>query len=110
VLEKRVQLECELVGDEDPWLPADQHNLQHAKSGRESNFDKVKPVRGGHIEIRIDMVRIVKSPQEARSMIGAMPVVKRYIEQKKADNPQCDLGQRQERHQASSRMRVKKEQ
>src|ERR1700693_2746395 len=63
----------------------------------------MKSARSGYIEIRIDMVRIVKSPQEARDVVGAMPVIKRYGQQQEADDPSCVLGHGDHRQQAELR-------
>src|SRR5882762_9514517 len=63
----------------------------------------MKSERSGYIEIRIDMVRIVKSPQEARDVVGAMPVVERYVQQQEPDDPSCALGQGDDRQQADFR-------
>src|SRR5438067_1128877 len=44
----------------------------------------MKPQRCGNIQIRINVMHVVKAPKKRDSMISEMPVVKRQIHQQKA--------------------------
>src|ERR1700730_282921 len=85
VMEKRVCLEDQFVNGKGPAGESDDTHLHHAKNGRHRHFAKVKPETGGGIEIRIDVVDVVKAPEKRDTMIDDMPVVKSEVHQKEAE-------------------------
>jgi hypothetical protein len=95
-MEQGGQLEHELVCNVHPGRRPDQHHLRHAKRRGVADLDRVKTKRGGDVQVRIDMVHVMKSPQQRNAVIRPVPPVKRPVKQQEGDT-ELDR-QRQIRH------------
>src|SRR6266850_7970809 len=84
VMEKRVRLKNQLVNGEGPAGESNDAHLHDAKNGRHRHFAKVKPETGGGVEIRIDVVDVVKAPEKRDPVIDDMPVIKSEVHEKEA--------------------------
>src|SRR5207249_11151439 len=62
VMEKRAQLESDLVHDVDRERRPDENQLNGSEGGRKADLHEMKAKRRAHVEIRIDMVDVMKSP------------------------------------------------
>jgi hypothetical protein len=82
VMEEGPELKGDLIDNQRREGGADQQNLGCAESSRESNLDKMKTERRADVEIRIDMVHIVISPQEGNPVVRYMPVIEAQIQER----------------------------
>src|SRR5467141_1071056 len=82
VMEKRVRLEDQFVNGKGPAGETDDTYLHDAKNSRHRYFAKVKPETGGNIEVGIDVVDVVKTPEKRHPVINDMPVVKSEVHEK----------------------------
>ena len=83
VMEERAELKRDLVDHVSRQRRPDQEHLSDAKSSREADLDEVKAECGGHVQIRIDVVDIVKSPEKRNLVISSVPKIKTQIQQQK---------------------------
>src|SRR5712692_8716376 len=85
VMEERIRLEDQFVNGICPAGEPDEAHLHDAKSDGHRHFAKVKPEAGGNIEVGVDMVDVVKAPEERETVIDDMPVVKGKVHEEKAE-------------------------
>src|SRR5207249_3524496 len=86
VMEERVCVEGYFVNAERPAGEPNEADLCDAKSGRHRDFTKMKPKAGGNIEVRVDVVDVVKTPEKRHTVIGDVPIVKSKVHEEKAEN------------------------
>ena len=86
VMKKRVGLKHDLVGGECSRGDSDCSNLDDAKGGRHCNLAKVKPKTRRNIQIRVNVVNVVESPEKGNAVVRDVPPVKRQVHPKKADD------------------------
>ena len=103
VMEQRAELERDLIDEIGKDRRSDDDHLYGAKARRKCHLHEVKPERRGNIEVGIDMVDIVKSPQERNAVIGHMPVVEAEIQQKKCGDQLERTAEAREAHQPELR-------
>src|SRR5260370_27352254 len=102
VMKKRIRLEDQFVSPERPARETDQAHLHDAKSDRHRYLAKVKPKPSGNIKIGIDVMNVVKSPEEWDSMICDVPIVKAEVHEQKAECERKQRRQRQEKNQTKN--------
>lgn len=85
VLKQRVRLKDQFVDREGQRRNTDQGDLNNPKTGRHRDLPKMKAECRGNIEIGIDVMHVVKTPQKRDFMIGAVPVVEHEIHEHKTD-------------------------
>ena len=85
MVEERVRLENHFVNRKGPTGETDQAHLDDAKSGRHCHFAEVKPEAGGNVEIGIDVMDVVKTPEEGDTVIGDVPIIKSEVHQEKTE-------------------------
>src|SRR6267378_5256095 len=85
VMKNDFRLKRELIGRECPGRNANETHLDNGEAARERDLAEMKSERGGNVEIGIDMMNVVETPEKRQSMIGEMPVVKCKIHQQKTD-------------------------
>src|ERR1700732_738336 len=103
-MKKRVRLEDQFVSRERPAREADQDHLHDAKSDRHRYLAKVKPKPSGNIKIGIDVMNVVKPPEEWDSMICDVPIVKAEVHKQKAE---CERKQRRQRQEINHATRFR---
>src|SRR5258708_13594545 len=84
VMKKRVRLEDQFVSRKHPARETDQAHLHGAKGDRHRYLAKVKAKPSGNIEIGIDVMNVVKPPEQWDSMICDVPIVKAEVHKQKA--------------------------
>src|SRR6266436_738896 len=102
VMKKRVRLEDQFVSRERPTRETDEAHLHDAKSDRHRYLAKVKPKPSGNIKIGIDVMNVVKPPEEWDLMICDVPIVKAEVHKQKAKRERKQRWQRQEINHAKS--------
>ena len=85
VLSERIKLKDRLVDHEHPGSATDERHLHRPKSGGQTDLDKVKTHRRADVEIMVDVMSIVESPEKGPGVIRSMPVVKREIHQQESE-------------------------
>ena len=81
VLKKRIELKDRLVDNEHPGSTTDERHLQCPKCGGQTDLDKVETHCSADVEIIVDIMSVVESPEKGPGVICSMPVVKREIHQ-----------------------------
>ena len=102
VLKERVRLKHELVDGNGQRRCADQQDLHDAKSRRQRNLAEMKAECTRHIEIRIDVMHHVKTPEERQSMIGQVPAIETQVQQQYPGD-ECNHGRQRNPIAASRR-------
>src|SRR5262249_11290372 len=96
VVKERVGLKDQFVGRERRKRDADEAHLDDAEHRRKEHFAKVKAEAGGNVEIRINVMNVVESPQPRDLVVREMPVVKVQIEEQESGNQLRPRGERHE--------------
>src|SRR5437879_2986444 len=86
VVKQCVRLKDEFVNGERHKSNPAQTDLDHSEQGGEQHFTEVKPKTRGNVQVRINVVHIVKPPQEGNVVVQQVPVVKARIEQQKTNH------------------------
>src|SRR5882672_9243759 len=86
MMKKRVRLKDDLVNGEHPCGQTDDADLDDAECCRERHLANVKPKRRRHVEIRIDVMDVMKSPEKRDAVIRHVPPVERQIHQEKCEH------------------------
>jgi len=81
VVKERVDQEDKLINQERGKRRADQADLNDPKYRRKGDFPEVKAKAGGDVEIGVDVMDIVKAPQERNAVIRHVPVIEAQVEQ-----------------------------
>src|ERR1043166_9754079 len=95
-MKERVRLEDQFVNSKGPTGETDQAHLDDAKCSRHCHFAEMKSEAGGNIEIGIDVMHVVKTPEKWDAMIGDVPIIEGEVHQEKAER---ELERRRQRHQ-----------
>ena len=95
MVEKRVGLEDELVGQVGGDGRADQQHLRRPERGREEDLAEVEAEGRAHVEVGIDMVHVVEAPERGPSVVQPVPVVEAEVEEQESSGESRRPGQRQ---------------
>jgi len=82
-MKEHFQLKGDLIDRIGPCRNANKTNLDNGKDARERDLAKVKSESSRDIQLRINMVNIVKTPKKRNSMVGNVPIVKGEIHEQK---------------------------
>src|SRR5438445_735199 len=85
VMKERVCLEDQFVNGKRPAGEPDEAHLHDPKQGRHRHLAKVKPETSGNIEIWINVMNVMKTPEKRDAMISNVPIVESQIHQKETD-------------------------
>src|SRR5262249_48606726 len=96
VVKKRIGLENYFVERESRQRGANQEHLGDAEERREQDLAKMEAKPGRDIELRIDVVDVMKTPEKGNSMIKQVPIIEAQIEQQKGHEELHPRGERQE--------------
>src|SRR6266705_2576010 len=78
--------EGELIYREGQWRDTEQYNLNDSKTGRQRDFAEVKAECSGNVEVRVDVVDVMKAPKNGDLVIGLVPIIKRQVQEYEADD------------------------
>ena len=56
--------------------------MKETENGRERDLAEMEPEGGGNIQVRVDVVDIVKAPEKWQSVVSQVPVIERKIQAK----------------------------
>ena len=85
MLKQRIQLEDDFIQRKSERRDAGQPDLNDTENCRERHFAEMEAKRRGNVEIRIDVMNVMKAPQEADLVIRHVPVIKRKVHQYESD-------------------------
>src|SRR2546421_12889521 len=85
-MKQRVHLKRSLVHCKREERHTNDADLHDAKQGGKQHLTKVKAKAGGDVEIGIDVMNVVETPEHRNFVVQHMPVVKTQIQQQKAKN------------------------
>jgi hypothetical protein len=77
VVKKHLNLKNELIDGECPRRRADETHLEKTENDRERDLTEVEAEGGGNVQVRVDMMDIVKTPEKWHTVVSQMPVVER---------------------------------
>src|SRR5215204_3214787 len=81
MVKQGVCLKNQFVYRETPNRDSQDHHLEQPKTGRKSHFTKVKAKSGRDIEISINVMDVMKPPEQWDFMIGPVPIVETQVHQ-----------------------------
>ncbi|HSZ76428.1 MAG TPA: hypothetical protein VK775_03465 [Chthoniobacterales bacterium] len=61
----------------------DETHLEKTENDRECDLTEMKAEGGGNIQVRVDMMDIVKTPEKWHPVVSQVPVVERQVHQQK---------------------------
>ena len=96
MVKEHLGLKNELVNGKRPCRRADETHLKETETGRERDLTEMEAEGGGNVQVRVNVVDIVKAPEKWHSMISQVPVVEREIHQQKAKHEDNRRRQRNE--------------
>src|SRR6266513_2320939 len=73
MMKKRCSLECNKEDDQHYRRDAKERDRKGKKSNRKNHFAEMKSRRGCHIEVKIGVVHVMKSPEELHHVHRVMP-------------------------------------
>src|SRR5215510_3927096 len=73
-----------LIRGFDATGPTKRQHLSDSEACREKDFTEVKAECRRYVQITVNMMDVVKTPEERDFVIGAMPIVKAEIHEEKA--------------------------
>ena len=76
MMEHRVRLENHFINRIRPPRDSQQKNLYDAKASRHRYFAKMKAKGRRDVQVAIDVMDIMKTPQQRHFMIRQMPIIK----------------------------------
>ena len=83
VVKEHLNLKNELIDGECPRRRADETHLEKTENDRERDLTEVETEGGGNIQIRVDMMDIVKTPEKWHPVVSQVPVIERQVHQQK---------------------------
>ena len=84
MVEHGAQLENDFIDHIGKEGDAEDCHLEDPKDGGVEDFPPVEAEGGGDIHIRIDVVHVVKAPEQGIFMIDFMPVIKGPVQEEEA--------------------------
>src|SRR5436309_3264613 len=66
-------LECNEEHDEHQRCNAEEQHCKRKKSGGKNHFAKVKSSGGAHVEIKVGVMHVMKTPEDRHHVIRPMP-------------------------------------
>jgi hypothetical protein len=84
MVEEHLRLKKQLIKRKRPCRRADEDYLQKTKRNGEQDLSKMEAEGCGHVQVWVDVMNIVKAPENRDSMVSEMPVVEREVHQQKA--------------------------
>src|SRR5579864_6002724 len=75
VMKKHFGLKRQLINGKGPTGNADHAHREKCEGARKRDLAKMKSECGCDVQIGIDVMNVVKSPEKREAMIGEMPVV-----------------------------------
>jgi hypothetical protein len=100
VMKGGVRLQRQFVNREGPHRRADDDDLGNAKDRGECDLPEVKSERRRYVELRIDVMHVVESPQQWHAVIGDVPPVEGEVEQQEREEGLSGGRDRQDMDQA----------
>src|SRR5882672_4688916 len=85
VMKEGIRLKHKFVDCECGERDADEAHLGHAKERGQEYFAEVETESGRDIESGVDMVNVMKTPKEWKSMVNLMPIIETQIEKDERD-------------------------
>ena len=83
VVKEHLNLKNELIDGECPCRRADETHLEKTENYRERDLTEMETEGSGNIQVRIDMMDIVKTPEKWHPVVSQVPVVERQVHQQK---------------------------
>ena len=83
VVKEHLNLKNELIDGECPRRRADEAHLEKTENDRERDLTEMEAEGGGNIQVRVDMMDIVKTPEKWHPVVSQVPVVERQVHQQK---------------------------
>jgi hypothetical protein len=83
VVKEHLNLKNELIDGECPSRRANETHLKKTENDREHNLTEMEAECGGNIQVRVDMMDIVKTPEKWYPVVSQVSVVERQIHQQK---------------------------
>ena len=83
VVKEHLNLKNELIDCECPRRRADETHLEKTENDRERDLTEMEAEGGGNIQVRVDMMDIVKTPEKWHPVVSQVPVVERQVQQQK---------------------------
>ena len=93
MVEHGAYLEDNLVGNIGKERDAEDRHLEDPKDGGIEDFPPVEAEGGGDVHIRVDMVDVVKAPEQGIFMVDFMPVIKGPVQKEEAKDELEPAGQ-----------------
>lgn len=84
MVEEYLGLKDQVVSRESPGRNPNQAHLHNAERSRGRNLAEVKPECSRDIEVRVDVMHVMKSPEKRHAMVRDMPVIKPQVHEEKA--------------------------
>ena len=83
VVKEHLNLKNELIDGKCPRRGADETHLEKTENDRERDLTEMEAEGGGNIQVRVDMMDIVKTPEKWHPVVSQVPVVERQVHQQK---------------------------
>jgi hypothetical protein len=86
VVKEHLKLKNYLINGKCRCRRANESYLQDAENDREHDLTEMEAEGGGNIQVRVDMMDIVKAPEKWHPVVSQVPIVEREVHQQKTQH------------------------
>src|SRR5438034_11550172 len=73
MVKESCSLECDKKHDQHYWADAEEDHCKRKKTDGKNHFAEMESRGGAHIEVKIGMMHVMKTPEDRNHVIGPVP-------------------------------------